>query len=297
MSTIVAQDRLTDSEREGLIAQLERDGYFVLPQKLPVAMIEACIAAIDRIAAVAQRANPGQRSVKKQNCVDLDPAFLKLMMYEPALQLAYDVFGPMFHLCQSNFVSRAREEVRREDFVSGTPWHADGPRPSLFPRVPSTHGPAMGLHYLKFGYFFTDLTHGNGGSLQVVRGSHLRDELDGNKAGFDIAKYSGDVVQLDCEAGTVIAFHQAQWHAAPPNESDVVRKNAYISYCPTWMRPLDREFPTAEQLAGLSAEECWLLGEPRPAMRWWLPKADDAQRMARFKRDGENAVTRTTNYE
>jgi len=300
MSTLLAKPasiRLSDQERENLIAQLDRDGFFVLPQKLPQAMIEESIAAIDRITAEEQAKDPTRRSVKKQNCVDLDPAFRNLMMYEPALQLSYDVFGPMFQLCQSNFVSRAREEVQREDFISGTPWHADGPRPGLFPRVKNTLGPAMGLHYLKFGYFLTDLTHGNGGSLQVVRGSHLHDELDGDRSTFNIEKYFDDVVQIDCEAGTVIAFHQAQWHAAPPNASDVVRKNVYISYCPTWMRPLDREFPTEEQLAGLSPEERWLLGEPRPAMRWWLPTAEDSQRMARFKRDGEAALTQVKNYE
>jgi ectoine hydroxylase-related dioxygenase (phytanoyl-CoA dioxygenase family) len=297
MSTLVAENRLTDSQRETLISQLKRDGYFVLPQKLPADLIAETIAAIDRITLEAQQENPNQRSVKKQNCVALDPAFLKLMMYEPALQLAYDAFGPMFHLCQSNFVSRAREEVRREDFVSGTPWHADGPRPGLFPRVASTHGPAMGLHYLKFGYFLTDLTHGNGGSLQIVRGSHQRDELDGSQPDFNIAKYADDIVQLDCEAGTIVAFHQAQWHAAPPNESDVVRKNVYISYCPTWMRPLDREFPTESELAGLDAETRWLLGEPRPAMRWWLPTAEDASRMARFARDGADGDRKWVNYE
>lgn len=307
MSTLVAENRvaenrtaeprLTDSERAALMAQLERDGYFVLPQKLPAALNAACIAALDRIAQDAQRQDPQQRSVKVQNCVMRDPAFVELMLYQPALQLAYDAFGPMFHLCQSNIVSRAREAVRREDFVSGTPWHADGPRPNLFPRVPSTHGPAVGLHYLKFGYFFTDLTHGNGGSLQIVRGSHQRDESNLRKTENAIAEYSDDIVQLDCEAGTVVAFHQAQWHAAPPNESEIVRKNAYISYCPTWMRPLDREFPGADDLAGISEEARWLLGEFRPAMRWWLPESEDLQRMARFKRDDENAVTSSVNYD
>jgi hypothetical protein len=52
-----------------------------------------------------------------------------------------------------------------------SPWHADGPRPaatgSPFPS-PAGAGGAVGLHYLKFGYFFTDLTHRDGGSLQVL---------------------------------------------------------------------------------------------------------------------------------
>ena len=223
-----------------------------------------------------------------------DPCFRALMTYEPALQLTYDCFGPMFHLCQSNLVSRPRDEVVG-DFVGSSPWHADGPRPALFPKINGV----MGMHYLKFGYFLTDLTHGNGGSLQVVRGSHLRPELDGKAAGeFRIEDYASDLVQIDCPAGTVIAFNQAQWHAAPPNTSDIERKNCYISYCPTWMRPADRDFPAEGSLDGVTAEESWLLGEPRPAIRWWLPSKEDVARMSRFSRDADrDQAVRFVNYE
>lgn len=274
-------NRLNDDQRTELIARLQLDGYVVLPQKLPREQIDTLISAIDRLTNEIRGAET-KKSVKKQNCVDADPAFRELMVWEPALQLAYDSFGPMFHLCQSNFVSRPNDGTGKSDYVSASPWHADGPRPGLFPKVNGS----MGMHYLKFGYFLTDLTHGNGGSLQVVRGSHTHPELDGKSHdAFRIADYEQDLVQFDCEAGTVVAFHQAQWHAAPPNESEIERKNVYISYCPTWMRPLDREMPSEDQLEGLSPEERWLLGEPRPAQRWWLPSGDDATRMARFARD------------
>ncbi|MBB6051509.1 phytanoyl-CoA dioxygenase family protein [Armatimonas rosea] len=284
---------LTDEQRRELIAQLEDDGYFILPELLPEALCKAALAAIDRVT-TAQRGDHTRRSVKVANCVVHDPALLDLALYEPALQLAYDVFGPMFHLCQSNFVSRPNDGTGKSDFVSASPWHADGPRPGLFPKIDG----AMGLHYLKFGYFLTDLTHGNGGSLQVVRGSHKRPELDGKRGtGFQIEDYARDLVKLDCPAGTVVAFHQAQWHAAPPNESPIERKNAYISYCPTWMRPLDREFPREGELEGLSAEARWLLGEWRPAQRWWLPQPEDVQRMARFRRTADTPVGAVRNYD
>lgn len=216
-------DRLTDTERDALGVALENDGYVVLPRKLPSQLADDLLNAIDRITRETRGGN-AQASVKTMNCVDADPAFRRLMRYEPALQLAYDVFGPMFHLCQSNFISRPRDNRSVADFVSSSPWHADGPRPGLFPKVNG----AMGLH-------------------------------------------------------------QAQWHAAPPNQSDVERKNVYISYCPTWMRPLDRKSPTEADLADLSSEERWLLGEPRPALRWWLPSKEDAARLARLQRDGAAA--------
>jgi len=277
-------ERLTNAERDTINAQLEQDGFAVLPHKLPVELMDVVLNAIDRIATEDRQKDRDVISVKRQNCVDLDPAFRQLMMYQPALQLTYDAFGPMFHLNQSNFISRVKEasdDVAKNDFAASIGWHADGPRPALFPRVDG----AMGLHYLKFGYFLTDLTHDDGGALQVVRGSHKRDEMDGDKANFDINNYRDDVVECKVEAGTVVAFHQALWHAAYPNHSDIERKNVYISYCPTWMRPVDRDFPTEGELSGLTDEERWLLGEPRPALRWWIPRGDDRDRMGRFAPD------------
>ena len=275
-------DHLSDAERDTLLADLDRDGYVVLPRLLPQTLLTDCLRAIDLITD-EKRGDNTRQSVKVMNCVDDDPAFRHLMLYGPALQMAHDVFGPMFHLCQSNFVSRPNDGKTQADFVSSSPWHADGPRPNLFPKVDG----AMGLHYLKFGYFLTDLTHGNGGPLQVVRGSHKKPELDNKKhSGFLVSDYEEDIVTFNCPAGTVVAFHQAQWHAAPPNESNIERKNVYISYCPTWMRPLDREPLTeADDLSQLTPEEKWLLGEPRPALRWWLPSKEDAARMARYGRD------------
>ncbi|MBZ0291612.1 MAG: phytanoyl-CoA dioxygenase family protein [Anaerolineae bacterium] len=278
--------RLTNDERDQLNAQLARDGFAVLPHKLPADLANDVIGAIDRITAEQRQSNRSVQSVKLHNCVDHDPAFRRLMMYEPALQLAYDAFGPMFHLNQSNFISRVQEadqDAAKKDFAASIDWHADGPRPGLFPRVDGM----MGLHYLKFGYFLTDLTHGTGGALQVIRGTHRHEELDGNKKNFNVADYADDLVEFNVEAGTVVVFHQALWHAAMPNQSEVERKNVYISYCPTWMRPVDRDFPAAADLENLSAEERWLLGEPRPAMRWWIPQGDDASRMARFARKPE----------
>lgn len=266
---LASQHSLSNEQRDTILAQIDRDGFAVLPLTLPPGDISLLATATSKHAGIVRASRTsGAQSVKVSNIVDVDPIFLELAMYPPALQLAHDAFGcGAFHINQSNFIARPREPegFSRLDFLSGSPWHADGPRPaatgSPFPSPKSANG-AVGLHYLKFGYFFTDLQHGNGGSLQVVRGSHLRSELDG-KGGPDTGKGMDDdgvggpglfdpreydVVKLDVKAGTIVVFHQAQWHAAMPNESAVERLNAYISYCPTWMRPVDREFPSAASL-------------------------------------------------
>jgi ectoine hydroxylase-related dioxygenase (phytanoyl-CoA dioxygenase family) len=282
MPATLTDPQLTTAERDQLLATLERDGFCTLPMRLPEGLHQRVEAAIDRVAAQRRAADPGLVGVKVQNCVDEDQAFRDLMCFTPALQLCHDVFGPMLQLNQSNMVSRpkAREGVNGNG-ADSIGWHADGPRPGLFPRV----GPerAMGLHYLKFGYFLNDVPI-DGSPLQVVRGSHRRDEKDGRGGAFDIADYAADLVTLTVPAGTIIAFHQALWHAAAPNSSGVERKNVYLSYCPTWMRPGAREFPTEAQLEGCTPVERWLLGEPRPALRWWLPNEEDRSRLAAYGR-------------
>src|SRR5258708_7301056 len=93
--------RLSDAQRDTLVAQIERDGYAILPDKLPPELMAENLEAIDRIAARMRKerqalhqdaSKPVQRSVKLQHCVEHDPAFRKLMLYTPALQLCYDFF-------------------------------------------------------------------------------------------------------------------------------------------------------------------------------------------------------------
>ncbi|MDX1683145.1 MAG: phytanoyl-CoA dioxygenase family protein, partial [Phycisphaeraceae bacterium] len=241
---------LTNSQRDELVATFHRDGHFQLPVTLPDALRRKAVAAIDRHAAEEDADGPTPRAVKQQGCVQKEPAFRPLMMFPPVLQMCHDLLGPVFQLNQSNFYYKPREEAAETDFAAASPWHADGPRPRNFPPVETKLGPAVGLHYLKFAFFLTDLTHEGSGPLEVIRGSHRRPELDGLSGDeFDPRDYGDDYEQLNVPAGTIVAFHQAQWHASPPNQSDIVRKNLYISFCPTWMRPFDYDMPRQGELS------------------------------------------------
>ncbi|HEV8245177.1 MAG TPA: phytanoyl-CoA dioxygenase family protein [Polyangiaceae bacterium] len=273
-------DSLSTSQRETIVAEIEADGFAVLPMQLPAARCQALCEVIESLAADERERLAEDVPVKLNNCVDRHPALRELALYRPALELSHDVLGPMFHLAQSNCMSRPPNVGNENDFLSSSPWHADGPRPRMFPAV----GGRAGLHYLKFAFFLSDVTGQDGGALEVVRGSHKRQELDGLGSKFRIEPFEQDVVEFRVPAGTVVAFHQALWHAARPNRSSVRRTNVYISYCPTWMRPIDRDFPAAESLEGLDPTTRWLLGEPRPAMRWWLPNDDDLCRLSEYAR-------------
>jgi len=265
---------LDAATRDRLIAEFERDGFTFLPDLLDEDLRAACVAASDALHEDAEAA------IKLDNCVDLHPAFRRLMMWTPALQLCHDLLGPSFQLNQSNLIVRPPAPDAGYDFTGASQWHADGPRPRNFPTVDGVRG----LHYVKFGFFFTDTRSAGSGALQVVRGSHRRPELDGRGADFRIEDHAGDVVDVACEPGRIVVFHQALWHHAPPNVGEHVRRNCYLSFSPTWMRPFDRVGIGADEAAGLAPEEAFLLGAPRPWRTWWLPTDEEKTVLDRYAR-------------
>jgi hypothetical protein len=55
---------LDNPTRDRLLADFERDGFVVLPTKLPADLLADALSAIDRIAAEDRRVNPEVKSVK-----------------------------------------------------------------------------------------------------------------------------------------------------------------------------------------------------------------------------------------
>ena len=280
------EQSLTDAERDECLAHIDEDSYVVLPRKLPQDMLDRANAHIDAYCASIseeKRADEKFSGYTETNIVELDPVFREYLMYLPALQLSYDVFGPMFHLGQDKWTRKYRRPEGRDPIAVN--WHSDGPLgfPEVDGRCP--------LHTLRFGYFLSDATHDDCGTLEVIRGSHRKRVLHAQES-IHNRPYSGtrqddfttDHVTVRGEAGTIIAFHNGIWHSARSNESDIPRTIVYFQYCPTLMHPLHREVPYQGDMTNFSEEERWLLGEPRPPTSWVVGRAEDHLRMARFRR-------------
>jgi len=273
---------LTVAERDQLMQDLDRDGYIVLPFKLPAWMIEEVNREIDRIVDEQRKFDPHKTAFNGMNIVERAPIFRRLMMYKPALQLGYDCFGPQFVLSQDQFWV----QFCNPELPSAVGWHSDGP--ANFPQIDGR----CALHSLRFGYALSDNTAEDCGAIDVIRGSHKKRVLHARRnlhwemeCGNDEADFSQDLVQVRGEVGTIYAFHNALWHRALPNMTDQARKIAYFQYTPSWMRPHHRSDPSLRDLQFYTPEERWLLGEPRDLATWIHQTDHERNRLARFSRE------------
>ena len=277
---------LTDTERDACLTAIERDTYKVLPCKLPADWVADANAYIDAFCQKVPEADRRAKGFSQTNIVELAPVFRRLLTYKPALQLSYDVFGPMFHLGQDKWTRKYRAVDGRDP--QALSWHSDGPLgfPEVDGRIP--------LHTLRFGYFMSDAEHADSGTLEVIRGSHHKRVLHAQES-IHRRPYSGvrrdDFVSghttVKGPAGTIIAFHNAIWHRALPNLSQTPRTIVYFQYCPTMMHPLHRPVPYPGDMTDYDAEERWLLGEPRPPQSWVIGSEEDHRRMDRFRRSAD----------
>ncbi len=281
-----AEQSLTDAQRDACLEGIDRDSYVILPVTLPQSMIDRANAYIDAYCAQVGEEERAEKGLSETNIVEHDPVFREFLLYKPALQLSYDVIGPMFHLGQDKWTRKYRVEGRRDPMSIN--WHSDGPLgyPEVDGRCP--------LHTLRFGYFTSDATHDDSGTLEVIRGSHLKKVLHAQES-IHLRPFSGhrqddfvtDHVTVKGKAGTIVAFHNAIWHRAQPNMSDIPRTIVYFQYCHTMMHPLHRDVPYPGDMSHFTDEERWLLGEPREPSRWVVGNAADKARMGRFRRSSD----------
>lgn len=249
----------------------------------------------------------------EMSIVELDPVFREFLRFKPALQLCYDVFGPMFHLAHDKWSRKLRPEdtpahlTPESSFPFG--WHSDGP--VGFPEVDGH----VAMNILRFGYLTSDCEHEGSGTIEFLRGSHRSMRCSGAQTslrfrplgvgehvqnpevltegdrGTDPAQYSADHVEVRAKAGTIVAFQNGCWHRALPLGPQSIgrppRSIVYFGYSPTMLRPLHRPTPYAGDASLLSDEERWLLHEDKPPTGWIYGSPRDHVRMDRFRRAEE----------
>ena len=239
---------LTDEERSGF----EKNGFLVVENVLSEAHVNDLYSASSHIVADYRREQGIDDDVMANpfDFIGREDLFLDLLDWPRAFPKVWGILGWHIQLYHTHMMT-VPPEPRLERGHKRLGWHQDSGR--LNQDLETDPRPRVSV---KIGYFLTDTTVPDSGSVYVVPGSHLWNELQ-----FPAEEESEpiDAVALKVPAGSAIIFDRRLWHARGPNHSTSTRIVLYYGYSYRWLKPrddmtidnlLDRCDPIRRQLLG-----------------------------------------------
>ena len=215
------------------------EGIIFIEDAISDDAIQMYVDAIGRVAGTHPKYKPGG-FLHMENIVERDPVFANLIDNERHIGFAYDIFGELLKLHQSQFFLRPPGGKQYNQ------WHPDGARALPY----GVFSPNLPLQ-IKIGYWLTDLPREKMGNLVVMPGSHRHQYMDG----YDTHESMLGEKVVCPRKGTMTVMHSSIWHRVEANESDVVRYNIFVAYCPSWLTPADRFHSSSEWLQTLNREQ------------------------------------------
>ena len=238
-------------------ATFDRDGILIVEGAIPGDEVARYVEAIERV--VPKPPGSPQPPVVKENIVELDSTFEELIDHERHVGLVYDLFGEQLMLHSSQIF------IRPGPAGPGNQWHPDGPR--AVPYGVFTDRPVQ----VKIAYWLTDVPRPGMANMVVRPGSQHEQYFDG----YDTWESADDELILCPRAGDMLVMNGGVWHRVEPNETDVVRKNLFITYSPSWIVPGDRYLSTKEWVTALPRERRIIMRSYRYAYSHAKPPPDD----------------------
>jgi len=183
----------------------------------------------------------------KDNIVELNSVFTNLIDHSRHVGFAYDIFGELLKLHQSQIF------IRPPGDNNYNIWHPDGAR-ALPYGVFSSHLPLQ----IKIQYFLTDLEEADSGNFTIVPGSHNRPFPEG---GFKDGPYIPEAIQLCVRAGDAVVFPHALWHGFVANRSRNSRKTLVYCYVHQCLRAFDYYDVSDELMERCTPRQRRLIGD------------------------------------
>ena len=218
--------------------QFHQHGFLVLENVIQPDVVEALIEAIDRVAAAHPKFST-ERYFRIDRIVETDPLFAQLIDHPRHVGYVYDLYGELLKLHLSELFIRPPSSKTTE-------WHPDGARALPY----RSFSPELPLQ-TRVGYWLTDIHSADQGALVVLPGSHRRQYLDQ----YNSHEPAPGEQAVLLPAGSITLHHCDLWHRVETNSSANVRRNLYLSYCPSWITSADRQRSPAGWLAGLEREQ------------------------------------------
>ena len=235
------------------------DGMLVLEGALSRDEVEGYVEAIDRVSTSDPSFVLGG-DYRRPNAVEADPVLSELIDHPRHVGFAYDLYGELLKLQRSDVFVRGRNTDR-------SAWHPDSPRATPY-GVFSPHLPLR----LCIGYWLTDLPRTGMANFIYMPGSHRNQEFEHY---YTHESVPGEV-PLVVPAGTLTVMHCGTWHRVDVNQTDVLRKNVFVSYSPSWLWEGDRLESDPQWLETLNREQQIIMRSFPTAHDRTNPRSEDA---------------------
>lgn len=233
-----------------LVRRFNEEGYLVLRNVLSEERVARLNRAVDEI--LGQE--PGSLSYSIYNAVERHPEIAALIDEPELLPLVVNILGYniQFHISHLT-VRHPNPDAADIGAMGYINWHQDGTTPLL----PTVNG-ITARYYMKICYLLSDMSEPDRGNTKVIPRSHNRSYVPEHR---DALKELPGEVHICGKPGDVFLFPQNLWHSAAPNRSSHTRRQLFIGYSYTWMRPLDYREPSEQLLRGAQPIRLQLLGK------------------------------------
>jgi ectoine hydroxylase-related dioxygenase (phytanoyl-CoA dioxygenase family) len=243
---------LTEQERQ----EFDQNGYFVVDDVLPPALVEQLSAAVDRVD-TEWRPKMGLGPHDRMNLLDFvgkDDLFAELLDWPRTFPKVWGILGWHIQLYHSHLTVTPPLPADAPLAKKRLGWHQD----SGMLNVDLETNPRPRIS-IKVAFFLTDTTTTGRGNFYVIPGSHLQNKLDFPADGISDPP---EALPVAVRAGSAVFFDRRLWHSPSPNTGDETRKVLFYGYSYRWLRPRDdmtvahlmeRSDPIRRQLLGASA--------------------------------------------
>ena len=270
------QHCLTPEEAE----TIDRDGYLLVKEALPPAMVERLRGAVERLDQKYRKAIGlgAHDPLGLRDFIGADTLFLDLVDWPRTFPKVFGILGWHIALYHTHCnITPPLPTHSPEDRLS---WHQDSGRLNL-----DLEGSPKPRISVKVGYYLTDCPPALG--LQVVPGSHrsnVREKPEDGDANPVAA------VGVPASPGDAIIFDRRVLHASPANHSTSPRLALFYGYAYRWLRPRDN-MTVDHYMAESGPIRRQLLGAATTGQGYTSPQAEDVPLKAWLMRHiGEHAV-------